>query len=69
MRKEIWKVLKDLEKEKVTTNEAYHLLCDLYNVVQQSEQFKDFLTWLEKEGYNCDFEWDDSTIEDYLKSL
>ena len=34
MRKEIWKVLKDLENEKTTTNEAYHLLCDLYNVMQ-----------------------------------
>lgn len=39
MRKEIWKILKDLENDKVTTNEAYHLLCDLYIVVGQSEQF------------------------------
>lgn len=38
-------------------------------VVGQSEQLKAFLLWLEKEGYNCDFEWDDTTIEDYLKSL
>jgi hypothetical protein len=33
---------------------------------QQSEQLKAFLIWLGKEGYNCDFEWDDSTIGDYL---
>ena len=33
MRKRIWKVLKDLEKEKINTNEAYSQLCDLYSVV------------------------------------
>ena len=38
-------------------------------VAGRSEQLKAFLLWLEKEGYNCDFEWDDTTIEDYLKSL
>jgi hypothetical protein len=37
MRKEIWKILKNLENEKVTTNEAYHLLCDLYNVSHRRE--------------------------------
>ncbi len=35
----------------------------------RSEQLKAFLIWLEKEGYNLDFEWDDTTIEDHLKSL
>jgi hypothetical protein len=39
-----------------------------HNEILQSEQIKNFLIWLEKEGYNCDFEWDDSTIEDYLKT-
>lgn len=38
MRKEIWRILKDLENEKVTTNEAYHLLCDLFAVSGRSEQ-------------------------------
>tara|TARA_R110000772_G_scaffold37589_4_gene89225 strand:- start:2455 stop:2649 length:195 start_codon:yes stop_codon:yes gene_type:complete len=38
MRKKIWKVLKNLEKEKINTNEAYSQLCDLYSVVGQSEQ-------------------------------
>jgi hypothetical protein len=33
MRKKIWRVLKDLEKEKINTNEAYSQLCDLYSVV------------------------------------
>jgi hypothetical protein len=41
---------------------------DLDNVVEQSLLLKDFLIWLEREGYNCDFEWDDTTIEDYIKS-
>jgi len=40
MKKKIWKIVKDLEKEKINTNEAYHLLCDLYDVVKQSEQLK-----------------------------
>jgi hypothetical protein len=38
-------------------------------VVGRSEQLKAFLLWLEKECYNLDFEWDDTTIEDFLKSL
>ena len=41
----------------------------IHDVVGRSEQLKAFLTWLEKEGYNCDFEWDETTIEDYIKSL
>ena len=40
MRKEIWRILKDLENEKATTNEAYHLLCDLFDVGGRSELLK-----------------------------
>ena len=48
MRKEIWRILKDLENEKVTTNEAYHLLCDLFAVSGRSEQLCDFLEWYDE---------------------
>lgn len=49
IRKEIWIILKDLENEKVTTNEAYHLLCDLFAVSVRSEQLCENLD----ENYNC----------------
>lgn len=32
MREDIWKILKDLENEKISTNEAYKLLCVLFGV-------------------------------------
>jgi DnaJ-class molecular chaperone len=42
MRKKIWKVLKDLEKEKINTNEAYSQLCDLHSVVVPKGTLCDF---------------------------
>ncbi len=30
------------------------------------ERLKSFLLWLEKEGYNLDFEWDENLIDEYL---
>ena len=41
MRKKIWRVLKDLEKENINTNEAYEILCDLHNV-SKSEVFEHY---------------------------
>jgi exosome complex RNA-binding protein Csl4 len=34
MKKEIWRILKDLEKDKITTNEAYNSLCVLFGVIK-----------------------------------
>ena len=57
MRKKIWKVLKDLEKEKINTNEAYSQLCDLYSVVLPTD----------KEGTLCDHDWHTHTMPKQCK--
>ena len=61
-----WEVAEEIVE---TIKKAQNQALRIHDVAGRSEQLKAFLLWLEKEGYNCDFEWDDTTIEDYLKSL
>jgi len=42
------------------------LLADLRSVIRGV--LPTFLTWLEKEGYNVDFEWDDTLIDEFLNN-